>query len=83
MAKIPRSDVDAMAIVAYSFVQPFLSMLRAKKILSEPEVNEILNLVLTGLETRLPANDPAVRQARKLVEEIARAGGPGLRSSRQ
>jgi len=67
-----QSDCNAAALVAMGLAQSLFTILRAKKILNDAEVNEILEMVLAGLENIRPANDPGVRQARKLAESIGR-----------
>ena len=61
------------ALVGMALAQLLLTVLRAKGVLSDAEADGILEETLSGLETKLPNDDPAVRQARMIVELIARA----------
>jgi hypothetical protein len=65
-------DISGPALVGMALAQSILGALRRKGILSEPEADEILEKALSALETQLPPGDPAVRNARRLAELIAR-----------
>jgi hypothetical protein len=68
----PELDIRGAAIVGMALSQALLATLRAKKILTDDEADEIFENVLSGLEIHLPQDDPSAQQARHLVDLIAR-----------
>jgi hypothetical protein len=65
-------DVRGAAIVGMGLAQAILSALKAKRLLSDEEVAELLDGVLVGLESLFPADDADAARARQLVELIVR-----------
>jgi len=69
------NDVDAetrgLAILGMSLGHAALTMLNAKGIISNDEIDSMLETILVGAETLLPPDDPGAQMARKLAEGLA------------
>jgi hypothetical protein len=56
-----------------ALAQALLEHLRAKGVLTDPEADEVIETALSAIENSLPATDPGVQIARKLVEAVGAA----------
>jgi hypothetical protein len=64
-------ETRSAAIVGCSLAQAALSLLNAKGVISNAELDTIFEIVLAGLETSFPHDDEGAQHARKLVETVA------------
>ena len=75
-------DTRGVALVGMTLAQAILAKLRAQKILSDEEADDVLDIALASLENSA-SSGPVVNQARALLERIinasadARKGRPG------
>ena len=75
-------DTRGMALVGMTLAQAILAKLRAQRILSDEEADDVLDIALASLEN-VASSDPVVNQARTLLEQIinasadVRKGRPG------
>jgi hypothetical protein len=72
MSEIRKSyDTRAIAISTLGLVQGLVSLLTAKGVIDRAQLHELFEVVLTSLEEQDPVNDPAVNDARLLLDGLA------------
>jgi hypothetical protein len=67
------AETRGIAILGMALGQASLSLLNAKGIISDPEIDAMLETILSGAETLLPPDDPGAQVARRLAEELVHA----------
>jgi hypothetical protein len=66
-------ETRGMAILGMALGHAALSILNAKKVISDAELDRMIQTVLAGLEDQFDPNDPGVETARKLAEGLMQA----------
>ncbi len=65
-----NSETKGLAILGMALGHAAISILNAKNVISDAELDHMLQTVLAGLEDLLDPNDPGVQRARKLAEVL-------------
>ena len=65
--------IKGSAIAGFGLAQVLFASLRNKGLINQDEANGLLDIVLSGLENVLPADDPAVQRARQMIDLIGRS----------
>ncbi len=65
-----NSETKGLAILGMALGHAAISILNAKNVISDAELDHMLQTVLAGLEDLLDPNDPGVQRARKLAEGL-------------
>jgi hypothetical protein len=65
-----NSETKGLAILGMALGHAAISMLNAKNIISDSELDRMMQTVLSGIEDLLDPNDPGVQMARKLAEGL-------------
>jgi hypothetical protein len=68
-----EAETRGIAILGMALGHASLTLLNAKGVISDPEIDAMFETILAGTETLLPADDPGVQIARKLAEELAQS----------
>ena len=64
------AETRGLAIAGVSLAQAALSFMHGARLISNEQLDELLESVLSGIETTLPPDDPGVEYAQKFVENI-------------
>jgi hypothetical protein len=70
MTMAENIDAATMGFVGFSLVQSLIGFLMSKEIISKAQRTELLNGLLLNLEAYPVPTDPAVQEARKLIESM-------------
>lgn len=76
-------EAKGLALAAFGLAHGLLSTLTAKGVIEKQQADDLLDGILTGLESTEGANDPGFHEARRIVDGLVQAQADAHRKGSQ